>query len=171
MSADLKRNLRLAREDAGLTQEEVAAKLRVRRPTVSNWERDGGSTPSDAALERLAALYGWTVQELRFGKAEAVSGGGNNQVRELGSAHGYTPVRKRLPPDAYARVLGYLEQLEDKGVPPEGIDQAERLMTDAAFNKLNARDAHERTEKELLMDIEDAWDFIRSVLRRQGYKL
>lgn len=173
LSEELKRNLKLARLDAELTQDQVAERMGKRRPTVSDWERKKGSTPSDEDLRRLAEIYGWTVQELRFGKAGAVSGLGNNHVREgtLAPYAAGSPVRRRLPPPAYARVVDYLEQLEAKGVPAAGVDEAERLMTDAAFNKLNARDPRERTEEELLMDIDDAWDFVRSVLRRQGYSL
>lgn len=174
MSANLKHNLRIARERAGLKQEEVAERLEVRRPTVSNWEREGGSTPSEAYLEKLAKLYGWTVQELRFGKVRIVSEpnyDAHRSVEQMESAARASRARRRLPPGAYARVISYLEQLEAKGVPAPGVDEAERLMTDAAFNKLNARDPRERSEEELLMDIDDAFDFIRSVLRRKGFKL
>jgi hypothetical protein len=58
----------------------------------------------------------------------------------------------------------------DAGCTIEQIDEAERLMIDGAYNKLNARDPRERTDKEMILDIDDAWDWIKEVLGRAGVK-
>jgi hypothetical protein len=66
-------------------------------------------------------------------------------------------------------VYEHIEQLVSPGVR-EQIEEAERLMIDGAYNKLNARDPRDRTDEEMILDIEDAWDWIREVLTRSGVK-
>ena len=51
------RTLRQLREESGLTQMEVATRLRVTITTVYNWER-GASEPLGRHLQKLARLYG-----------------------------------------------------------------------------------------------------------------
>lgn len=51
------------RRDAGLSQEELAARLGVSRPAVSRWER-GAALPGVENLTALAALYGVGAEEL-----------------------------------------------------------------------------------------------------------
>ena len=59
----LKDDLRRLREEAGLSQQELAERLHVVRQTVSKWER-GLSSPDAGALRDLAALYGVSADEL-----------------------------------------------------------------------------------------------------------
>src|SRR4051812_42351898 len=60
--------LKVARTNAGLSQEEVAAKLGVHPMTVSRWEREKNpSTPSEQDLDRLATLYATSSSVLRYG--------------------------------------------------------------------------------------------------------
>ena len=49
-------SLAAARVNAGLTQDEVAKKMRVSKCTLVNWEK-GKSTPSFASLQALSCLY------------------------------------------------------------------------------------------------------------------
>jgi Zn-dependent peptidase ImmA (M78 family)/DNA-binding XRE family transcriptional regulator len=56
-------NLAQAREDAGYSQEDVAAALGVHRVMVSYWET-GQRTPNDRQLAALARLYGLTISQL-----------------------------------------------------------------------------------------------------------
>lgn len=154
--------LRAARRTANLTQAEVAQRLGVHVMSVSQWER-GVNVPEEARLAKLALLYGAEPASLRYGATHV------SRERTM-----YTPnpaLRRRLPARPYERVLGYVRQLEEAGVTEEQIDEAERLMIDGAFNKLNKRDVRERTEDELMTDIDAAWEFIAFVLRREGYKL
>ena len=60
---NLEARIRKAREQAGLTQEEVAEALFVSRQAVSKWE-SGLSRPSTDNLIRLAQLLGTDVQSL-----------------------------------------------------------------------------------------------------------
>ena len=55
--------LRSCREQAGLSQKQVALEIGVKPPTVSQWE-SGIKTPSRANIEKLANLYGVTVDYL-----------------------------------------------------------------------------------------------------------
>jgi transcriptional regulator with XRE-family HTH domain len=61
-------NLALARRQTGKSQKVVAQSLGITDVTVSNHER-GTTKPDDDLLERYAACYGWSVQELRYGRA------------------------------------------------------------------------------------------------------
>ena len=130
--------------------------------SVSQWER-GVNVPEEARLAKLAELYGAEPASLRYGATHV------SRDRTT-----YTPnpaLRRRLPPRAYERVLRYLHQLEAVGATDEQIDEAERLMIDGAFNKLNKRDVRERSEDDLITDIDAAWEFIAFVLRREGFRL
>lgn len=154
--------LRAARRAANLTQADVARQLGVHVMSVSQWER-GVNTPEEARLAKLAELYGAEPASLRYGAAHV---GRDRTV--------YTPnpaLRRRLPPRAYSRVLEYVHRLEAAGASEEQIDEAERLMIDGAFNKLNKRDVRERSEDELITDIDAAWEFIAFVLRKEGFPL
>ena len=51
----LRDNLKRLREEADLTQDELAQRLHVVRQTVSKWER-GASVPDADMLARIAAL-------------------------------------------------------------------------------------------------------------------
>jgi hypothetical protein len=82
-----------------------------------------------------------------------------------------TSARRRLSPRVYEVVHGYLERMQAAGCAPEQVDEAERVMVESSYSKLNARDPRERSEDEQIMDIDAAWDFIREVLRRQGIRV
>jgi hypothetical protein len=41
-------------------------------------------------------------------------------------------------------------------------------MIDGAFNQLNKRDPRDRTDEEMIMDIDSAWRWIKEVLGRSG---
>ena len=61
------RRLRRARHSAGLTQRQVAQRLDMRVPTISEWEGDKVGSPDIALLEPVADLLGVTVQWLLVG--------------------------------------------------------------------------------------------------------
>lgn len=56
--------LKAIRENAGLRQEDVAKKLRVRVSAVSNWER-GVNGIASKYIRPLTRLYGVTETEIR----------------------------------------------------------------------------------------------------------
>ena len=51
------------RNEAHLTQEQVATVLLIDRTTIAKWET-GASTPKTAMLPRLAALYKCSIADL-----------------------------------------------------------------------------------------------------------
>ena len=55
--------LRECREKTGLTQKQVAVMLKIKGPSVSNWER-GKTSPSRENVEQLAKLYGVSMDHL-----------------------------------------------------------------------------------------------------------
>lgn len=52
----------------------------------------------------------------------------------------------------------------------EQIELAERTMMEGAFNKINKTDPRDRTDAEMILDIDAAWIFIKSMLDRAGAK-
>ncbi|WP_455580672.1 helix-turn-helix domain-containing protein [Dysosmobacter sp.] len=56
-------NIRQLREDAGMTQEELAKKMGVKPPAVSKWER-GLAFPTMDKVGRLAKLFGCTMEHV-----------------------------------------------------------------------------------------------------------
>ena len=65
--------LRAARLEAGLTQVEVAAKLKVTQQAVGLWET-GKAAPRAIAVKKLAQLYGVDIGRLL---------GGSDRITEL----------------------------------------------------------------------------------------
>ena len=69
MNMELANRLASYRKKAGLSQEELADKLRVTRQAVSKWEC-GESSPDTDNLIALSKLYGVTLDELVNGETE-----------------------------------------------------------------------------------------------------
>lgn len=59
----LGRNLRIARQSSGYTQEEVSDILFVSQQTISNWEKEV-STPSVSDLVKMSELYQVSIDTL-----------------------------------------------------------------------------------------------------------
>lgn len=71
-SADLHSNLKRARLEKGLTQNDVSAKLGISRQAVSRWET-GAAYPDIDNLTLLSEIYGASVDELLGKKAAGSS--------------------------------------------------------------------------------------------------
>ena len=70
-----KKTIRQLRQEWGWSQQVLAGRLRVKRMTVSNWER-GVSWPSPDQQQRLADLFGVPVEAIAVGLAEPAPGAG-----------------------------------------------------------------------------------------------
>lgn len=68
---ELARQLKLRREERGLSQDEVAKAIFVSRQTVSNWENDK-TYPDVQSLLLLSQLFGISIDELIKGDAAAM---------------------------------------------------------------------------------------------------
>ena len=67
MEETIGRKIRLLREQAGLTQEDVAEAMEVSRQAVSKWENDL-STPDPAKMIRLADVLNTDLEYLTTGR-------------------------------------------------------------------------------------------------------
>ncbi len=63
----MKITLKAARVNAGLTQKEAAAALRVSNKTLGNWEA-GASMPNVKAVTAICELYGIEYDNIFFGE-------------------------------------------------------------------------------------------------------
>lgn len=61
----MKNELKKLRVQLGLTQEELAKKLKVARPTISNIEREI-YTPSGSLMIRIANFFGKPAEQIFF---------------------------------------------------------------------------------------------------------
>jgi hypothetical protein len=174
------RKVALGLRRANLTRDEAARLLRTSRSTLYR-AMAGRAELTVAQLHALAALLEVDAMELMAtyantrptavptGTGDSGASGPGAPTARAGDGVTLNPaLSRRLPPRAYEVVLGYLQRMEAVGASPEQIDEAERLMVEGAYNKLHTRDARERSEDELIVDIDAAWDFITSVLRREG---
>jgi transcriptional regulator with XRE-family HTH domain len=59
----IEKKLKNARENANLTQEQVAQSIMVSRQTVSNWE-NGKSLPDIVSIVKLSSVYKMSIDEL-----------------------------------------------------------------------------------------------------------
>jgi len=61
----MKLTLKAARVNKGLTQQDVAVKLKTDHTVISRWE-NGTNNPSPLSLKKLLDLYGIKFEELDF---------------------------------------------------------------------------------------------------------
>ena len=59
-------SIKRLRQDAGMTQTDLAYELEVDHATLSHWEH-GDREPSDEAIESICEMFGVTPEELRYG--------------------------------------------------------------------------------------------------------
>jgi hypothetical protein len=75
---------------------------------------------------------------------------------------------RRLPPRAYEVIDSYLTGVEAAGGAPHQVADAERVLREAALNRLRSGDPQERPLATMLADIDSAWEYVAAVLRRDG---
>lgn len=195
----LGQRLARAKRKRSVSNQELAKVAGVHANTVSKWLSDV-QRPDAEALDALARrlsvsstwlLHGDSAADLSAEEAAGLSVGDAsrlspeftplptpNAVRESDELASYfrsdfspnPALRKRLRPKPYQRVYEHVAKMESAGCSIEQIEEAERVMIDGAYNKLNKRDARERTDAEMIMDIDAAWAFIKEVLEREGVK-
>lgn len=68
--ASLPDRLKLARKNAGLTQQEVADALHQDQSTVAHWERGGKTKPSPDKVEAFARLTGVDAEWVLYGRGK-----------------------------------------------------------------------------------------------------
>ena len=90
-AADL---LRSARREAGLTQQELAERSRIRQPVISAYER-GVRQPSVEALERLLTAMGRRLSLAREGEHVLLPEEAGRQLIDVLGLADAIPIRRR----------------------------------------------------------------------------
>ncbi len=180
-SGSLGKAIRERREELNLRQQDLADTLGMHLQSVNRIEN--GHTSVD--LERLTQIgeaLSTTLNAL-VSRADHIYAGNNAAAanaqsnladvaaREKFAALEYlrnAAFKPRLPPRLYERVYSYVDRLLEKGATKEQIDEAERLMAVSAYTRLDPRDVRERSEDDMLLDVDDAWIYITSVPTRRG---
>jgi transcriptional regulator with XRE-family HTH domain len=154
------------------TQGDLARALDVKRNTISRWE-NGGMLPKDpstiAALTRVLHVSADWLLAGFVNEASLPQIDGVHEQPDL--PYGEDALRaESLPPVAADIVLRYLDRLVGLGCPSSQIREAERVLVVSARNRLARRPFPQRDVKDVILDIDAAWDFVTRVLRRQGIR-
>jgi len=153
------------------TQGDLAKALNVKRNTVSRWE-NGGMLPKDpaiiAALTRVLHVSAdWLLAGFEESSGTPPVDGVHDQPD---IPYGNDTLRaESLPAPAADVVLRYLDRLVALGCTPQQLKEAERILVIGAGNRL-ARPFSQREIRDIITDIDAAWDFVARVLRRQGMR-
>ncbi len=110
-------NIRVARENAGMSQKQAALTLGVSAPTVSDWE-SGKIFPSAKNLIQLSKLYSVTTDYLLGCETEQPAGIEIARGEILtDEEHDVLLKFRALSPTNRTKVLGYLDALTDTPAP------------------------------------------------------
>lgn len=165
----LARNLKSAREKAGLTQEEAATRSGFSKQAISGWER-GAYMPTDANLNTIAELYGVEPIDLRYG---------NPTEEDIRAQIGPPMVVREVPRVALGipqRIRVWLQkfllELTEAGVSEEELDRVRRILSaDEMYRFYAGGEPKEYSEDETLEGIQAHAEAFRREFRRRGFKI
>lgn len=159
-----------------MRQQDLADLSGVKKQAIYRIEKGLVPNLGQQRLGRITAALGTTIRDLLLEAEEA-----KEVVAYRITPEAVIPVvaeerrpvyaGKRLPPKAYELIFTYVEKLEGAGFDPTEVDEAEKFLFDAAYNKINAREPGEKNEDDIVLDIKAAWQFVRDVATRGGKKL
>lgn len=138
-----------AREEAQLTQTELAERVGVRYQSVQQWEADK-TAPARAKMTKLAAALGKTVAELEFGDSPAledtpVDAKATGEAREIAAAWDSLPeAKKRLYREAI---------LHDAAMSVVFPEIAGSVAANASYHSMIARIRKSRAQLERQMKL------------------
>jgi transcriptional regulator with XRE-family HTH domain len=171
----LGKRLKAAREQAKLDQQQAAQELDVHSMTISRWER-GVQAIRGEALAAVARLYGVPLDWLAEGTGKlpkrSVRPIGEKVSRET-SGESWAPNPSLVgvvPQRVYEVAIGYCRRLAAAGLPVEDIEEAERLLIDEGYAKLNKRAKRVLTEDEQIEMIDATWRIMREALSWRGLR-
>lgn len=106
--------LSAAREAAGLTQEDLAARLGVRMTTLQAWE-DDGAEPRGNRLQMLAGMLNVSLMWLMSGEGDGLDGPVSGDTEENANAALRRELRdlRRTLEAVSARMIALEDRLED----------------------------------------------------------
>jgi len=150
------------------TQDDLAQALNVKRNTVSRWE-NGRMRPQDPAIiSALARVLRVSAEWLLAGfDRDALIGSVHERPT---AAYGMHTSAESLPAPAADLVFKYIDRLLSNGCTQVQAQEAERILVSGAMNGLARRPFAQREMKEIISDIDAAWDFVSHVLRRHGIR-
>jgi transcriptional regulator with XRE-family HTH domain len=154
--------IRGRREQLGLSQKELAKAIGKHEQMITRYENGKASIPWPV-LDQIAEALKTSPIELDM----EVSRLRPMAVREQFRVYTRSSLR-RLPQRAIMRVNEYLNKLEDLGLNADELDEAEQFLVNGAYNKINSREPGEKSEDDLILDIDAAWQFVRDVVNRNG---
>jgi transcriptional regulator with XRE-family HTH domain len=162
--------LKQAIRNKGWTQVQAARHFGISPVSLSRYVTDERD-PGEELLDRMARELGVLTAYLRYGTRIYEQAPYPTGRMSEASRTPYATATRKLPSRVREHLYRYLDQLEQLSVPDEEVEEVERLMAESTFSKLHVHDARERTEDELIMDIDAAWDFVRYVMRKRGVNL
>ncbi|MGK2935214.1 MAG: helix-turn-helix transcriptional regulator [Gemmatimonadaceae bacterium] len=161
------KNLKAAREAAGMTQADAARATGLSIQTISDQER-GLFAPKDPNMKVLAKAYGTTAAALRYGE----NGGQPMVVRESPSAYRAPLIARDLPKSVRVWLHEFLLELAEADVPDEQIDAAKRaLIAPENLDFFVGSSPGARYEEEAMQGLQSFAGHIRNVLRDRGFKV
>lgn len=113
MQKNVALRIRSARRAAGFTQAELAARLRVSRSAVAQWENASGSMPAAVHFASLGHVLGCTFEWLATGRGRRLAPGHEAGADVGGRTDAQTGVDAGRPSGADARV-------GNPGLPDDG---------------------------------------------------
>jgi transcriptional regulator with XRE-family HTH domain len=154
------------------TQGDLAKALKVKRNTVSRWENDGMLPKDPAVIAALTHVLHVSADWLLAGFDEPERLPVVNHVRERPAVSYPKEIvnAEALPSMAADMVLRYLDRLVGVGCTQEQLKEAERILVIGATNSLARRPVPQRELRDVISDIDAAWDFVVHVLRRHGVR-
>jgi transcriptional regulator with XRE-family HTH domain len=173
--------LKALMEAKRLKNGDVAAAAGVDPVTVSQW-RSGRQTPSLETVEKIAPLLGVDASDLYSGSErlrESLSAyvidhdAGAAVALAVTSPDPWEPnpsLVKALPPRVYEIAIAYCRRLAAAGLPREEVEEAERLLIDEGYAKLNKRAKRVLTEDEQIELIDATWRIMREALSWRGLR-
>jgi transcriptional regulator with XRE-family HTH domain len=192
--------IRAARESLGLGQQELAERVGVHFMSVSRWELGKQAIGGTSLIELGRALGvsadwlssgdGPMPSFIREDLIEDVSRDTDSRVDVLRraashqagsaavalattSADPWEPnpsLVKALPTRVYEVAIAYCRRLAAAGLPREEVEEAERLLIDEGYAKLNKRAKRVLTEDEQIELIDATWRIMREALSWRGMR-
>jgi transcriptional regulator with XRE-family HTH domain len=157
--------LRAARENAGMTQSAAAVRLGIDSVTLSRWER-GVQSPKHHVFGSLAAIYNVPRAYFEVEDSEADP----SDPPDLEEWAPNPSLAGVVTPRVYEVAIAYCRRLAAAGLPREDVEEAERLLIDEGYAKLNKRAKRVLTEDEQIELIDATWRIMREALSWRGMR-
>jgi transcriptional regulator with XRE-family HTH domain len=152
--------IRGRREQLGLSQKELAKAIGKHEQMITRYENGKASIPWPV-LDQIAEALKTSPIEL-FAEAREI--GETTAVFEDMEVSRLRPMAVREQFRVYTR--SSLRRLPQRAIMR--VNEYEQFLVNGAYNKINSREPGEKSEDDLILDIDAAWQFVRDVVNRNG---